>query len=226
MDTVIADFCAEVASEPLCYFSEADLQGLLFQRLMAAFPPQVETAYARGPGAKGMYRTGLVHREYGATEGLRTDISVFAPADVARIDSPNLQTRGKYLPPCFAVELGTEKTIDTAAHIQNDLVKLERAKCRGYLVHFFRDVTRADVGTASRNRTEEKLDRIFRNHAAAIVAPANVKYLCFVLRIARSSKTIHGKCELLIPGSGMWRRTNLQQVREAVLELLNETPAV
>ena len=80
---VIAQFCHDVVAEPLCFFSEADLQGMLFAKLTKEFPEQIETSYARGPDSKGKYRTGLVHREYGAGGGRRIDISVFDPNDVA-----------------------------------------------------------------------------------------------------------------------------------------------
>lgn len=212
----IADFCGEVITEPLCYFSEADLQGLLFAKLIDTFPDQVDTLYARGPGSIGMYRTGIVHREYGATGGRRTDISVFSSEDVARIDSPNLTVRGKYIVPRFAIELGTEKTSNTQVHVKNDLDKLSRATERGYLIHFFRDVTRADPGTAWRARTEEKLHRIFKGPISEALPPDYVSYLCFVIRIAHKGKTIRGKCEMLVPCTGIWRRVNLSRVRDDI----------
>jgi hypothetical protein len=219
---VIADFCAQVIAEPLCYFSEADLQGLLFAKLIDTFPDQIDTLYARGPGSKGMYCTGIVHREYGATGGRRTDISVFSSEDVAKIDSPNLTVRGKYIVPRFAIELGTEKTSNTQVHVNNDLDKLSRATERGYLIHFFRDVTRADSGTVWRARTEEKLHRIFKGPISEAISPDHVSYLCFVIRIARKGKTIRGKCEMLAPGTSIWRRVNLSRVRDDIYKLLSD----
>jgi hypothetical protein len=225
MNRVVAAFSADVVREPLCFFSEADLQGHLFSRLCAAFPEQVETAYLRGPGSNGAYRTGLVHREYGATGGRRTDISVFSADDVARIDHPNLTVRGDYIVPRYAIELGTDKTSDTESHVANDLAKLARATERGYLIHFFRDITRADAGTATRARTEDKLERIFKGPVSRAVPPDNVSYLCFVVRVARSGKVIRGKCELLIPGAGRWSKVNLTRVEEQVYSLLNAPAA-
>jgi hypothetical protein len=225
MNRVIAGFCAAVVTEPLCYFSEADLQGFLFTRLIEAFPEQVETSYSRGPGSKGMYRTGIVHREYGAEGGRRTDISVFSRQDVAAIDNPNLTVGRKYIVPRFAIELGTEKTSDTQAHVAHDLAKLSRATERGYLIHFFRDVTRADPGTPWRARTEDKLQRIFKGPVSEAVPPDHVSYLCFLIRIARTGKTIRGKCEMLVAGTGAWRKVNLTRVRDDVLALLSAQPA-
>jgi hypothetical protein len=167
-----------------------------------------------------MYRTRAVHREYGATGGRRTDISVFSPADIAAIDSPNLTVNGKYFLPRFAFELGTEKSADTAGHIANDLAKLARATERGYYIHFYRDMTRADPGTRSRARTEVKLQRAFKLPVSAAVPPKHVSYLCFLVRISRSGKTIRGKCEMQIPGTTKWRKVNLTSVRDEVLGLL------
>ena len=109
VNDVIARFCQDVVSEPLCFFSEADLQGILFAKLLMEFPEQIETSCSRGPDSKGKYKTGLVHREYGAGEGRRIDISIFDPKDVANIDEAGLKTGGEYIKPRFAIELGTEK---------------------------------------------------------------------------------------------------------------------
>ncbi len=146
VNDVIARFCQDVIAEPLCFFSEADLQGMLFARLSMEFPEQIETSCSRGPDSKGKYKTGLVHREYGAGGGRRIDISVFDPEDVARIDEAGLKTAGSYMKPRFAIELGTEKSLDTAGHIGRDLAKLANTTERGYLIHFFRDTSRAAVG--------------------------------------------------------------------------------
>ncbi len=221
MNGVIADFCTAVVTEPLCCFSEADLQGLLFARLIAAFPQQNETAYARGPGAKSKFRTGIVHREYGAEDRRRTDISVFSRDDVAAIDNPNLTIEGNYIKPRFAVELGTEKTLDTHAHVMNDLQKLSRVSERGYLIHFFRDNTRAEPGTPARARTEDKLRRIFKVPVSKADPSASVICLCFLVRVARSGTNVRGRCEMLEHGTGVWRKVNATSVRAKVFVLLS-----
>jgi len=69
---------------------------------------------------------------------------------------------GEYLKHLFAVELGTDQTRETHAHIEKDLAKLSQSRERGYLIHIFRDITRSDTGTASRIRTGEKLEAVFR----------------------------------------------------------------
>jgi hypothetical protein len=220
LDRVIADFCVAVVAEPLCYFSEADLQGMLYARMIKEFPLQVETSCSRGPDSKGCYRTGMVHREYGAGGARRIDISVLAEADLREVDGPDLRVRKKYMRPRFAVELGTEKTVDTVTHIAGDLKKLSTATERGYLIHFFRDVTKADTGTQTRVRTEERIKAIFREPVGTADPHGNVRRLCFLLRIARSRRKIWGKCELFNPATRTWRKVNLERVREAVLESL------
>jgi len=217
---VLARFCDDVAAEPLSFFSEADLQGMLYAKLIAEFPDQASTSYARGPNSKGKYTTGLVHREYGAGGGRRIDISLFDPEAIATIDGPNLMAGRRYLKPRFAIELGTEKSLDTAGHIDRDLAKLSTATERGYLLHFFRDVTRADTGTRRRKATEQRLRKIFRLPVRSTQVPPNVVALFFLLRVARSHKKILGKCELFIPESGKWQKVNLQRVRGKVLDRL------
>jgi len=220
LNRVIARFCSEVAAEPLSFFSEADLQGMLYAKLIAEFPEQAGTSYARGPNSKGKYATGLVHREYGAGGGRRIDISLFDPKDIATIDGPNLMAGKRYIKPRFAIELGTEKTLDAAGHIDRDLAKLSTATERGYLIHFFRDVTRADTGTNRRVETEKKIRRIFARPVRSAQIPPNVVALFFLLRVARSHKKILGKCELFNPDTGKWQKINLQRVRGKVVDRL------
>jgi hypothetical protein len=220
MNRIIAGFCSDVVNEPLSFFSEADLQGLLFARLIREFPVLVETSYAKGPESKGMYTTGLVHREYGVGGSRRIDIAVFSQKDVARIDGPGLKIGRQYMIPQFGVELSTEKTLGTEAHIRRDLAKLSLVNERGYLVHFFRDVTRADTGTRSRENTEGKLETIFRRPVSAASAPDKVRILCFLLRLARTHRKIYGKCELYLPLERMWKKVNLQNIKHQVLDLL------
>ena len=217
---VIARFCQDVIAEPLCFFSEADLQGMLFAKLSMEFPEQIETSCSRGPDSKGKHKTGLVHREYGAGGGRRIDISVFDPKDVARIDEAGLKTAGKYIKPRFAIELGTEKSLDAAGHISRDLAKLADATERGYLIHFFRDTSLAAVGTGRRENKEQSIESKFRNPVNEAEVPQKVRSLFFLIRVARRQKKIWGKCELYLPETGKWQKVNLQNVGSCVAERL------
>jgi len=220
VNLIIARFCQDVAAEPLCFFSEADLQALLFANLSMEFPEQVETSCSRGPDSKGKYKTGLVHREYGAGGGRRIDISVFDPKDVARIDEASLKAAGKYIKPRFAIELGTEKSLDTAGHISRDLAKLTNASERGYLIHFFRDTSLAAVGTGRRENKEQSIKLKFRNPVNEAEVPQKVRSLFFLIRVARRQKKIWGKCEMYLPETGKWQKVNLQNIGSCVAERL------
>jgi len=217
---VIARFCHDVVAEPLCFFSEADLQGMPFAKLSMEFPEQIETSCFRGPDSKGKYKTGLVHREYGAGGGRRLDISVFDPEDGERIDEANLKTAGSYMKPRFAIELGTEKSLDAAGHISRDLAKLAVATERGYLIHFFRDTSRAAVGTGKRENKEQSIEAKFRNPVSAAEVPQKVRSLFFLIRVARRRRRIWGKCELYLPETGKWQKVNLKNVGSCVAERL------
>jgi hypothetical protein len=226
IDDIIADFCSQVIREPLCFFSEADLQGLLFAKLLDRFPRQFDTGVKRGPVSKGRYRTGRVHREYGAGERHRMDIVIFPVEKIPAIDSPNLQVGRKYLQPVVGIELGTEKTKDSKAHLKNDVKKLKNVSKRGYLIHFFRDTTSADVGTKSREETEKKIRRIlrvpFESHHLKPAERARIKVLCFVLRLSRRHRKIWGKCEVFDPHNKVWMKVNLRRAREEIRILLRK----
>lgn len=88
------------------------------------------------------------------------------------------------------------------------------------MIHFFRDMTRADTGTRSRQATERKLEAIFRNPVNSAVAPDKVRVLCFLLRLARTHRKIYVKCELFLPQELKWKKVNLQEVKHQVLALL------
>jgi hypothetical protein len=220
MNRIIAQFCSDAIKEPLSFFSEADLQGFLFASLIREFPVPVQTSYAKGPASKGKYCTGLVHREYGVGGSRRMDIAVFSPRDVARIDGPGLKIGQNYMRPEFGIELGTEKTKGTRAHIEGDIKKLSKVGRRGYLIHFFRDVTRSDSKTASREATEMKIKAIFRQPVSFAAAPDKVRVLCFLLRLARTHRKVYGKCEMFLPKEHRWKKINLQEVRGQVMALL------
>lgn len=221
INSVIARFCHDVVAEPLCFFSEADLQGILFTNLLKEYPELVETSFSRGPGSKGKYKTGLVHREYGAGRGRRIDISIFNPDDIARIKDASLKIAGKYIKPSFAIEIGTEKSLDAAGHIKRDLDKLANANERVYLLQFFRDISLAAVGTGRRERKEQSIRSKFRIPVREAEIPQNVRSLFFLIRIARRQKRIRGKCELFQPKTEKWQKINLQSVMQHVKELLD-----
>jgi len=164
IDRTIAELCADIAREPMLHFSEADIQQMLVERLrqIKGLDTDVDTARRRAKDSKAVYKTRLVHREYGDGEGGRIDVVVFDPEDAAKIDNANLQIGDDYLVPDFAVELGTEKTTNALTHIKNDLEKLERAKTAGYLIYIFRDTTKSPTGQKRRQQADKSVERRFK----------------------------------------------------------------
>lgn len=225
IDNIIAEFCSEVIAEPLCFFSEGDLQGLLYAKLVGHFPERIETSFHRGPGSKGKYKTGLVHREYGVGARHRMDMVIFSPKDAFKIDSPDLQINGEYIKPQFGIELGTEKTLNIERHLIRDILKLSKVKEQGYLIFFFRDTTSAGMGTKSRVKTEDKIKRVLRKPFESHDVPPNVKVLCFLLRLKRRYRKIFGKCELFDLRSKEWKKVNLREVKKWVLGILGSCTA-
>ena len=125
----------------------------------------------------------------------------------------------------YAFELGTEKTSDTTAHFKNDLTKLSKStkKGMGYLIHFYKDVTQAPTGTIRRDKTEEKIEREFKQVFKAKQSEhiAHVKIMAILLRTFRNQKKIRGKCEIF--NGEEWVKTNVSsndKLRTAILKQL------
>jgi hypothetical protein len=57
VDGAVARLCQEVVDEPLCFFSEADLQAMMYMRLRKLFPDPVPLSEPRGPNAKTRFLT-------------------------------------------------------------------------------------------------------------------------------------------------------------------------
>lgn len=227
IDEAVADVCADIIQEPLLYFSEADVQQLLAERLreVSGLKRLAKTNVPKGTDSKSKYSTSLVHREYGAGGRRRLDIVVFNRRDVEGINTTNLDvSKEGYLEPQFAFELGTEKTGDAKEHIRSDLSKLnERVKERGYAIHIYRDTTKTAKGTL-RARAEGKINRLFRKPIEDSWPGRTEKsrIVAILLRVGREQKKMMGKCEICF-GRDKWRKVGVakrDELRTAVLEVL------
>ncbi len=237
INEILTHYCAEIIREPLVYFSEADLQAILYQRLNEAYSKYVDTNYHRGHGSKKLYKTKLVHREYGIKGMLnsRADLVLFSNDDVNKIDSPNLTINNEYITPFAAFELGSEKTTDFQEHIKNDLKKLKElvklGTKQGYYVHFHKDVTLSRNNTKSRNNTEEKLDKM-KKSVEDIFSEEDmdefkdkIKFLIFIVRVYRKNQErIWGKCEMYCINKekvkNEWRKVNLNELETQIKQTL------
>jgi len=224
IDDAIVEVCVKIIKEPCSYFSEADIQYLLVEKLRGIehIKKDHPTNIKRGKDSTGKYETSLLHREYGAGESKRIDVVVFDPADVRKINNVHLKDGTQYLKPAYAFELGTEKTKDIFDHIQRDLKKLKSSKGTGYLIHIYKDSTKSRTGTETRDRTEENIDRRFKQ--AFLRNPqgnSNVKILAILLRAYRNQKNFRGKCEIF--DGKKWVKKNVsknKELREAVRKQL------
>jgi hypothetical protein len=230
IDEAVADVCIQIIKEPLVYFSEADIQQLLAEKLRKikqigkAYPTSVH----KGKGSKSVYSTSLLHREYGGGERTRIDVMIFDPDDVKNIDDVNLKIKGHYLEPVYAFELGTEKINDIRDHVANDLKKLSKCRKKNgvrYLIHFYKDVTQAPTGTISRDKTESKIEREFKQvfNTIQIEQSANIKILAILLRTYRNQSKMRGKCRIF--DGQKWIPTNVgnyEKLRSAILARLDD----
>ncbi len=232
IDEAVAEFCADIIQEPLLYFSEADLQQLLAERLrqVPGLCRPVKTGVRRGRDSASFYSTSLVHREYGAGANRRADIVVFDPDDARKINRTNLDVaepgrKPRYVDCQFVFELGTEKTSNTREHLEKDLPKVEAAKSCGYIIHFYRDPTKS-TSAGLRGATEKKILESFREpvQQAWRLKKPQTRVLAVLIRTERAAKKMWGKCEICFgPTADDWRKVNVgnrDKIKAAVQEVL------
>jgi len=210
LEKTLARSIVKIIQEPLLYFSEADVQQELCDSIktIKSLKKLYPTAVRKGKNSKTSYKTSAVHREYGIGDNSRMDITILNPKNIKYIDSPNLTTNNKYLKIEYGIEVGTEKSPDTFTHLKNDISKLKKCKKIGYLIYIFKDITQAQSGSKSRDRTEEKIKNNFKNVIADNL-PLNgkIKVITVLLRCYRNQVRMRGKCEIFVEGE--WKKVNV-----------------
>jgi hypothetical protein len=224
LNKAITQGILKIIQEPLIYFSEADVQQLLCNNInsISTFKKMYPTSVNKGKGSKTTYRTSLVHREYGGGQGTRIDLVIFDKNDVKNIDSPALTINGNYLIPKFAIEIGTEKTSDALTHMKKDIVKLNKSKNAGYLIHIYKDVTKSKSGTLSREKTEEKIKNKFKDIFSSANSEDKIKVVAVLLRTYRNQVRMRGKCEIF--NNGIWEKINIndkKKIENKLMEVMN-----
>lgn len=225
INNAIVETCIKIIQEPLLYFSEADIQQLLTERLkkIGALKKPYPTLIHRGNNSKGFYKTSLLHREYGGGRGRRIDIVIFSKNDVKQIDDLNLTIGKKYLYPDFAFELGTEKTTNIKKHLENDIKKLENVKNTGYIIHIYKDITVSATGTGRRNNTVKKIKSGFKNAFESNKCPnGKIKKLAILLSPFKDQTLTRGKCKIF--NGKIWEKVNVakeDKLREKIIDQLN-----
>ena len=220
IEKAITEFCVTVVQNPMIYFSEADLQQLLVERLrgIEKLGSLFDTLVPCGMDSKSKYKTSLVHREYGIEneKRKRMDIVVFDENQVAQIDHSNLTVGSNYITPRFGFELGTEKSNETLKHFQGDIEKL--AACNhGYLIHIYTDPTESPMGTPKHEKTEGRLDREFRAVFTKNDSIENITVIAILLRPYKRQVKTRGKFQLF--DGDIWKNVNIgdeNKIRSAI----------
>jgi hypothetical protein len=241
----IASVCQHAAKQPMCFFSEADLQAQLYEKIHQAIPEDYPTGVSisgDGSGSK-MYKTSQVHREYGAGFGRRYDLVVFTPEEIASMNDSNLTQQleegTSYVTPSFAIEMGTEKSGDSAVHVENDLEKLKQAKQRGFLIHIFRDTVSAPRGSQSWLNRDERIIAPFRKSIAwgDECVDKKIVVIALLLILGIRNRPSGPRCQIFLPkgkkltrkadrvaNTDNWYYINLEHVAEHV-ESICQPPA-
>jgi hypothetical protein len=226
IDKAIVDTCIKIIKEPLLYFSEADIQQLLAEKLrkIKAIKKTYQTLVNKGKSSKSFYKTSLLHREYGGGGGRRIDIVIFSENDVKKIDDLNLKIGNKYITPEFAFELGTEKTANIRKHLVNDIDKLNNVNKTGYIVHIYTDRTVSRTGTERRDNTVEKIKNNFKNVFINNKCKNNkIKKLAILLSPFKDQKLTKGKCEIFNVSNCKWEKVNVaydNNLRDKIIDQL------
>lgn len=226
IENAIADTCIEIIQEPLLYFSEADVQQLLTEKLkkIKALKKLYNTLVHKGKGSDSFYKTSLLHREYGGGARTRIDIVIFSEDDIKKINDPNLTMGKKYLDSDFAFELGTEKTKNIEKHLENDIKKLEDVKNTGYIIHIYKDTTKSPTGTKNRDNTVKKIKNAFKN-AFENNRRKNVRIrkLAILLSPFKDQTLTKGKCEIFNGSNYKWDKVNINKksvLKEKIIDQL------
>ncbi len=226
IENAIADTCIEIIQEPLLYFSEADVQQLLTEKLkkIEALKKLYNTLVHKGKGSDGTYKTSRLHREYGGGGGTRIDIVIFSENDVKQISDLHLKKGKEYLYPEFAFELGTEKTINIEKHLINDIKKLNKVRNMGYIIHIYKDTTQSITGTKSRNNTKVKIIKNFKSVFEINTYPnGKIKKLAILLSPFKDQTLTKGKCEIFNGSSCKWVKVNINKksaLRKKIIDQL------
>ena len=96
-------------------------------------------------------------------------------------------------------------------------------KGTGYIIHFYKDTTQSRTGTRSRQKTEEKIERKFKEafDTSEKLENSNIKILAILLRTYRHQKKMRGKCEIF--NGEAWSKVNINRndsLRSAIMAQL------
>lgn len=214
LEHAICGFSAEVLREPIAHFSEADLQVSLYAKLLPQCGGLYDTSLPRRPGSVEVYKTPLIHREYGRGQSKRMDIIIFSPDDVHRINSANLKVDDnngvtpRYITPRFGIELGTEKGKGSHERakisIESDLQKLAGIQERGYYLFFYRDTNSSEPHGGRGRAKESKIERDLCGPLKIAQQMDKIRVLAFLVRVPKSPNSVAGRSYVFDLQKGVW----------------------
>jgi len=228
VETAIEALLLEVASHPLCHFSEKSLQVRLASKLLfdsdfsmplptnirQRYKPQLisiekDEARCLQQYYDEAYKTTPLQMEYGNNlpGPYRVDLAILNPDDIRRIETVQLQDAdNKYLKPLVGIEFGTEKSgwaQMSNMHLVNDARKVSECD-HGYIINVMRNT---NFGCRSKGRHAEKqlrIDRFMESVQTLAQNQSSIVWIGMVVNIAFADITF------LAP-DGHWMKYELPQ---------------
>lgn len=178
----IADLIKYICDNPLIHFSEHDLHVLLMAKLfeiddLNPFKSLHEITELKDTNNKSirndkdeLFKTMLVHREYGLGEKRRGDIFIFNKDTIVGFNPFNELKRPKsqkefYITPDYIIEMGTEKSCRATKayknHFEKDIekimsvVKKEEKEVKGIFIHMHRNFIKSQGGKLQGNNIKK-----------------------------------------------------------------------
>jgi hypothetical protein len=241
LDSCLAEVIADIVKNPAVFVSETDIHVLVMSKLLGL--PCLSGRYAtaatiggnrQGSASPATYETMLVHKEYGH-EGIgwaRSDVVVFDPEDVARIDDPlNLTANDKYLQPRFILEFGTEKAASSKAvlqtHMEDDVQKLLGAGEAGYLIHLHRWLAHSPCGErydGHRQRIRD-FEKVVERFWAAVPSASKQRIVPLVVfvKFGVEERYTKSKYRLFYPRLWHFKNVNEKDISARIHSVLSGT---
>jgi len=222
INNLVFEFVEEVINDPLVFFSEADLQSILFCKLYTKYDKKFPTSYQKGNNSKTYYTTTQIHREYGLNQipNSRMDLVFFDRDNIKKIDSPNLTINGKYIDPIIGFELGTHKITDFMCHLVNDVNKLKVLN-QGYIIYILRDETKSASNTDTGRNTKTKFEKDIEKPLSNFDFPENIIPLIFSVKIQKKEK-IWGKCSFFNKEEKAFNSIGLDKIKTVLMNYYDE----
>lgn len=235
----IINILNKICNEPLIFLSEIDIHVLVSRELMKinVLNPDnknnlsktgLHLGWKNGKPSKGLYKTMLVHTEYGNNQKdyERSDIVILDKGTIGEIKNKKLKIDSSskgYVEPAYIIEFGTENT-NNRDHILRDYNKVSHSKKRGYLIHIHRAEDSGDTKNSINKLKEWFGEIVNQNTKSSKKNPEfGIKILAIYIKIYNKKKEKETKGKVLIfdNNKGKFRKVDLRDVKTRLKEILN-----